>query len=146
MIPAGCSVLISPYSTHRLPHHFPEPEAFKPERFNSENSEKRHPYAYIPFSAGPRNCIGKDTLSCQKFLYFSYRDKLLFIICYISSGNKFAMLEMKSMISAILRRCRLESIPGKEEVRPKFRMTIRAQGGLWVKVVARDQISKSVVI
>lgn len=56
-----------------------------------------------------------------------------------SAGNKFAMLEMKSMISAILRKCRLESIPGKKEVRPKFRMTIRAQGGLWVKVVVRDQ-------
>ncbi|XP_034183294.2 putative cytochrome P450 4aa1 isoform X1 [Osmia lignaria lignaria] len=111
VVPAGCGVFISPYSTHRLPHHFSDPEAFKPERFNSENSEKRHPYAYIPFSAGPRNCI----------------------------GNKFAMLEMKSMISAILRKCRLESIPGKKEVRPKFRMTIRAQGGLWVKVVVRDQ-------
>ena len=61
----------------------------------------------------------------------------------IYSGNKFAMLEMKCMISAILRRCRLQSIPGKEEVQPKFRMTIRAQGGLWVKVVARDQILKS---
>ncbi|XP_016906505.1 probable cytochrome P450 4aa1 isoform X2 [Apis cerana] len=116
IIPAGCSVLISPYSTHHLPHHFPDPDAFKPERFSPENSEKRHPYAYIPFSAGPRNCI----------------------------GYKFAMLEMKSIISAILRRCRLQSIPGKKEIRPKFRMTIRAQGGLWVKIIERDQILKSI--
>lgn len=54
------------------------------------------------------------------------------------------MLEMKSIISAILRRCRLQSIPGKKEIRPKFRMTIRAQGGLWVKIVERDQILKSI--
>ncbi|XP_033364391.1 probable cytochrome P450 4aa1 isoform X1 [Bombus vosnesenskii] len=118
VIPTGCSVLISPYATHRLPHHFPDPEAFRPERFDAENSEKRHPYAHIPFSAGPRNCI----------------------------GYKFAMLEMKSMICAILRRCRLQSVPGKEVIRPKFRMTIRAQGGLWVKVIVRDETPKNVVI
>lgn len=55
------------------------------------------------------------------------------------SGYKFAMLEMKSLISAILRKCRLESIPGKDKVIVKFRMTIRAQGGLWVKIKARDK-------
>lgn len=112
VIPTGCGVFFMPYSTHRLPHHFPDPHAFKPERFSPENSENRHPYAYLPFSAGPRNCI----------------------------GYKFAMLEMKSMISGILRSCKLHPVPGKTEVRPMFRMTVRARGGLWVKVVARDKL------
>lgn len=86
IIPAGCSVLISPYSTHHLPHHFPDPDAFKPERFSPENSEKRHPYAYIPFSAGPRNCIGINIFLTSFFvvtinsLYsFNNKDINLFI-------------------------------------------------------------------
>lgn len=65
----------------------------------------------------------------------------LFIISfiYIFLGYKFATLEMKSIISAILRKCRLEPILGKEKVIAKFRMTVRAHGGLWVKVRARNE-------
>lgn len=54
-------------------------------------------------------------------------------------GYKFATLEMKSIISAVLRKCRLEPILGKEKVIAKFRMTVRAHGGLWVKVRAHDK-------
>lgn len=55
---------------------YPDPEVFKPERFLEERSmEKQNAFAYIPFSAGPRNCI----------------------------GQKFAFYEIKSIISKILR-------------------------------------------
>ncbi|UYV77782.1 hypothetical protein LAZ67_15002242 [Cordylochernes scorpioides] len=61
-IPKGVVIAVSPTGFHYNPTYFPSPEIFDPERFNLENSKKRHPFAYIPFSVGPRNCIGTFTL------------------------------------------------------------------------------------
>lgn len=58
VVPAGTNITIPVYALHREADVFPEPNEFDPERFSPENSEHRNPYAYIPFSAGPRNCIG----------------------------------------------------------------------------------------
>lgn len=56
VLPKDCIIFISPFLAHRDPKHFPEPEVFDPERFTNERSWE--PYSYIPFSAGPRSCIG----------------------------------------------------------------------------------------
>jgi cytochrome P450 len=59
MLPPGVTVLINTYLLHRDPTFFPNPDVFDPDRFLLESNKTRHPFAYIPFSAGPRNCIGK---------------------------------------------------------------------------------------
>ncbi|XP_017484281.1 PREDICTED: probable cytochrome P450 4aa1 [Rhagoletis zephyria] len=109
-LPAGSNIFICPYATHRLPHIYPDPEKFEPERFSPQRNEARHPYAYIPFSAGPRYCI----------------------------GNRFAIMEMKTVISRILRSYQLLPVPGKTSFKATFRITLRASGGLWVRLKARE--------
>ncbi|NWX29333.1 CP3AD protein, partial [Notiomystis cincta] len=57
-IAKGVVVTIPPYVLHHNPEYWPNPEEFRPERFSKENKESIDPYTYLPFGAGPRNCIG----------------------------------------------------------------------------------------
>ncbi|XP_011148174.3 cytochrome P450 4C1 isoform X1 [Harpegnathos saltator] len=81
-IPEGTTIAISILLTHRNANVWPDPMKFDPDRFLPENSKYRSPYAYIPFSAGPRNCI----------------------------GQRFAQLEEKIVLTAILRKWRVKSV------------------------------------
>ncbi|XP_065362921.1 cytochrome P450 4d1 isoform X3 [Calliphora vicina] len=88
IVPAGTNIGISPLHLGRQEELFPDPNTFKPERFEMDyTTDKMSPYAYIPFSAGPRNCI----------------------------GQKFAMLEIKTVLTNVLRHYELDYAGNKDE-------------------------------
>ncbi len=53
-------MFISPYTLHRHPDFWSAPEEFQPQRFAAVDASERHRFAYIPFSVGPRHCIGEN--------------------------------------------------------------------------------------
>ncbi|KAL3841597.1 hypothetical protein ACJMK2_019714 [Sinanodonta woodiana] len=58
-IPKGLDVTIPTYSLHMDPEFWPDPHKFDPERFSPENKDRINPFTFLPFGAGPRNCIGQ---------------------------------------------------------------------------------------
>jgi cytochrome P450 len=63
VLPKGTWALVDIISLHHNPLFWDNPEEFRPSRFSSENSKSRHPFAYIPFSAGPRYGISKPRIT-----------------------------------------------------------------------------------
>nr|XP_046249221.1 thromboxane-A synthase [Scatophagus argus] len=57
-LPKGATLEIPAGFLHYDPEHWPEPERFIPGRFTPEAKASRHPFVYLPFGAGPRNCVG----------------------------------------------------------------------------------------
>ncbi len=67
-VPAGTMVIPYIYGTHRNPAHWTDVERFDPRRFERERAAERHPFAYIPFGAGPRICLGSNMAMMQMLL------------------------------------------------------------------------------
>lgn len=70
-LPAGADLLLSPYHLHRHPRYWKEPNSFHPERFDAEHEAERPRFAYMPFSAGPRHCIGEAFSFYEMLIHLS---------------------------------------------------------------------------
>lgn len=70
-IPPGTDVFISPFVVHRHPAIWDNAEAFDPGRFGDERVTGRHRFAYIPFAAGPRHCIGENLATFEMVLHLN---------------------------------------------------------------------------
>jgi cytochrome P450 len=71
-IGAGTNVLLPLYLLHRHPRYWKDPDVFWPERFAPEHEEQRPRFAYMPFAAGPRHCIG-ETFALYEMLMHLYK-------------------------------------------------------------------------
>jgi cytochrome P450 len=110
-IPAGAEVLIMPWLLHRKPSLWEKPDRFDPERFAPERAAARPRFAYIPFGAGPRICI----------------------------GAAFAMAEATLILATIAQRYRLHLKPGFP-VEPQGLITLRPRYGLQMRLERRPDL------
>lgn len=62
-VPAGATVLLSPYLTHRMPQWWQRPDVFDPDRFAGGRAPVAHRFAYFPFGGGPHQCLGSNVFT-----------------------------------------------------------------------------------
>lgn len=107
-IPQGTNIMIPIYAIHRDADVYPDPEKFDPERFSPDAITGRNPYSYIPFSAGARNCI----------------------------GQKFAMLEVKTIVSKMIRHYELVRCNDKK-IKLQADLILKTVNGVFIKIKPR---------
>lgn len=114
LIPEGATSVIFTHAMHNNPKYYPKPEVFDPDRFLPENNMKRHPFAYIPFSAGPRNCI----------------------------GQKFAQMEVKVILAKVIRNYIIKTHEHRDKLEVVGELVLRSRNGLNVKLSPRFKAGK----
>jgi cytochrome P450 len=105
----GCLAIVPVRAIHRLPRFYPDPERFEPERFTAAARASRPRFAYLPFSHGPRNCIGEH----------------------------FAWMEAVLILASLLQRFQFRLAP-EQSIQPEPLITLRPRYGMRMRVCARS--------
>jgi cytochrome P450 len=108
-LPRGWLAFVIPYVLHRLPAYWDAPDTFDPERFLPERSADRPKFVYLPFGAGPRQCI----------------------------GNYFALIEAQLSVATLAQRYRVHLVP-RHKVEPWPLITLRPRFGMPMFIERRD--------
>jgi cytochrome P450 len=108
-LPAHATILVSPYTLHRRADYFSDLERFDPDQFMPEVMAARSRYAYVPFSTGPRTCV----------------------------GNHFAMMELCLIIATLAQRMTLRLAPA-QHIAPDPQITLRPTAGVKLVVDHRN--------
>ncbi|XP_058451458.1 cytochrome P450 4C1-like [Malaya genurostris] len=109
-LPEGTVIILGVFNVHRNPKYWgPQAERFNPDNFLPERAAERHPYSYLPFSGGPRNCI----------------------------GYKYGLMSMKIMMCHLLRSYRFRSPLKMEELQLKMSITLKVTNKHLVQIEKR---------
>lgn len=105
----GTSIFVNVFALHRNEKHFENPDTFDPDRFLKINKNDRHNYAFIPFSAGPRNCI----------------------------GQKFAMILLKIAVATVIKSYKIRSLDPEEKLGLVGEIVLNALNGINITIEKR---------
>lgn len=115
VVPAGATITVATFKLHRLESIYPNPDVFDPDNFLPEKQANRHYYAFVPFSAGPRSCVGR----------------------------KYAMLKLKIILSTILRNFRVHSDLKEEDFKLQADIILKREEGFQIRLEPRQRKAKA---
>lgn len=134
-MPAGSLVNFNLLHMHNNEKYFPNPETFDPMRFETKTDNDKQVNAFLPFSAGPRNCIGKSNYIL--LVQHNYKGPTNFIKFSIL-GRRFAMLEMKVVLSTLLLKYEILPTEWKKPLTVETKIVLESVDGILVRLRPRN--------
>lgn len=115
IVPKGTTIIVTTIKTHRMEEYWENPDVFNPDNHLPEKAAERHYYSFIPFSAGPRSCVGR----------------------------KYALLKLKIILSTILRNFKVYSDIKEDDYRLQGDIILKRADGFMIRMEPRKTVMAS---